>query len=596
MFENGVRTLLGIGRGGRAKILPILLLIATITPALIFVVALALAGAEDTLPTAGDYYGLVGIILVLFGAIMAPELLIADRRSNVLQLYLVRPLTSTDYVVARFLAFFVVVLALVYSGQVILLAGYLLTVDGPGAYLQDNWLDIPRFLGAGILFALFVTAIPMAAAAVISRRAYVAVFVIAIFLASGLVADGLADAENCESVEVRDETGQLVSVESEVCESVVGGCRPLRFAHQPVPGPREPERHNLRPRGRLSLGGGGGGVEQRVPHWGLRGVHRAAVPVPVAPLPEDDPMTGENAPAVQVNGLSKWYGSVVAVNDVSLEIYPGVTGILGPNGAGKTTLLHMIAGLAAPSEGVVKVLGQAVRGNPQLYRRIGIMSEHDALYPFMTGRDFVALAARLQGIESGEAVDRAVEEVGLTEVKDRKIGGYSRGMRQRIRLAATIVHDPEVLVLDEPLNGADPRQRLHFGELVQEYAAAGRTVLISSHILEEVESLAGQILLMVSGKLAAAGDYRTIREKLDERPFKVRVAASKEREMAAALLSSGLVTSVSLEDGAIDVLTKNISEFQAAVARLAQENGSRLYRVEPLDDSLESVFSYVVQG
>ncbi len=307
-------------------------------------------------------------------------------------------------------------------------------------------------------------------------------------------------------------------------------------------------------------------------------------------------MTGENAPAVQVNGLSKWYGSVVAVNDVSLEIYPGVTGILGPNGAGKTTLLHMIAGLAAPSEGVVKVLGQAVRGNPQLYRRIGIMSEHDALYPFMTGRDFVALAARLQGIESGEAVDRAVEEVGLTEVKDRKIGGYSRGMRQRIRLAATIVHDPEVLVLDEPLNGADPRQRLHFGELVQEYAAAGRTVLISSHILEEVESLAGQILLMVSGKLAAAGDYRTIREKLDERPFKVRVAASKEREMAAALLSSGLVTSVSLEDGAIDVLTKNISEFQAAVARLAQENGSRLYRVEPLDDSLESVFSYVVQG
>ena len=307
-------------------------------------------------------------------------------------------------------------------------------------------------------------------------------------------------------------------------------------------------------------------------------------------------MTGETAAVIQVNSLSKWYGSVVAVNDVSLEIYPGITGILGPNGAGKTTLLHMIAGLAAPSEGEVKVLGQAVRGNSQLYRRIGIMSEHDALYPFMTGRDFVALAARLQGIESSEAVDRAVEDVGLTEAKDRRIGGYSRGMRQRIRLAATIVHDPEVLVLDEPLNGADPRQRIHFGELVQEYAAAGKTVLISSHILEEVESLAGQILLMVSGKLAAAGDYRTIREKLDERPFKVRVAASKEREMAAALLSSGLVTQVSLEDGAIDVLTKNISGFQAAVAKLAQQTGSRLYRVEPLDDSLESVFTYVVQG
>ena len=226
LFENGVRTLLGIGRGGRAKILPILLLIATITPALVFVLILSVAGIEDELPDAGDYYGIVGIILVLFGAIMAPELLIADRRSNVLQLYLVRPLTSTDYVVARFLAFFAVVLALVYSGQVILLAGYLLTVDDPGTYLKDNWLDIPRFLGAGILLALFVTAIPMAAAAVISRRAYVTVFVIAVFLATSLVADGLADAENCEAVEVRDETGQLVSVEPEVCDSVVGDAAP----------------------------------------------------------------------------------------------------------------------------------------------------------------------------------------------------------------------------------------------------------------------------------------------------------------------------------------------------------------------------------
>ena len=221
-----MRTLLGIGRGGRAKILPILLLIATITPALISVLVVALAEGDEGLLSAGDYYGIVSIILVLFGAIMAPELLIADRRSNVLQLYLVRPLTSTDYVVARFLAFFVVVLALVYSGQVILLVGHLLTVDGPGTYLKDNWLDIPRFLGAGVLLALFVTAIPMAAAAVISRRAYVAVFVIAVFLASSLVADGLADAENCESVEIRDESGQLVSVESEVCEPVVGDAAP----------------------------------------------------------------------------------------------------------------------------------------------------------------------------------------------------------------------------------------------------------------------------------------------------------------------------------------------------------------------------------
>ena len=224
LFENGVRTLLGIGRGGRAKILPILLLIATIVPALISVLVVALASGDEGLLTAGDYYGIVSIILVLFGAVMAPELLIADRRSNVLQLYLVRPLTSTDYVVVRFLAFFTVVLALVYSGQVILLAGHLLTVDGPGTYLQDNWLDIPRFLGAGILVALFVTAIPMAAAAVISRRAYVAVFVIAVFLASSFVADGLAGSENCEVADTEGENGQFTS--REVCEPVVGDAAP----------------------------------------------------------------------------------------------------------------------------------------------------------------------------------------------------------------------------------------------------------------------------------------------------------------------------------------------------------------------------------
>ena len=224
LFENGVRTLLGIGRGGRAKILPVLLLVATITPALVFVVALALAGENDALPTAGDYYALVSIVLVLFGAVMAPELLIADRRSNVFQLYLVRPVTLTDYVAARFLAFFVVVLALVYSGQVILLAGYLLTVDGPGTYLRENWLDIPRFLGAGVLLALFVTAIPMAAAAVISRRAYVAVFVIALFLASGFTTDGLAGSENCETVQTRGENGQETS--RRVCESVLGDAAP----------------------------------------------------------------------------------------------------------------------------------------------------------------------------------------------------------------------------------------------------------------------------------------------------------------------------------------------------------------------------------
>ena len=307
-------------------------------------------------------------------------------------------------------------------------------------------------------------------------------------------------------------------------------------------------------------------------------------------------MSAAFTPAVEMQSVSKWYGSVVAVNDVSFDVYPGVTGILGPNGAGKTTLLNMMCGLVKPSRGSVRVLGEEAQGNIGLYRRIGVMLEHDALYPFMTGREFVQLAARLQGVDDASAVDRAIHAANLEDAQHRPTGTYSRGMRQRIRLAAAIVHEPELLVLDEPLNGTDPRQRVEFADFVARLSAQGKAVLISSHILEEVESLADRILLVVSGKLAAAGDFHAIREKLDERPFRVRISASKQREMAAALVALEAVESVSLDEGGgIEVLTRNIAELQRTAPRLAQDTGSRLYRVEPLDDSLESVFSYVVQ-
>ena len=214
---------------------------------------------------------------------------------------------------------------------------------------------------------------------------------------------------------------------------------------------------------------------------------------------------------------------------------------------------------------------------------------------FMTGRDFVRLAAKLQGTDNPEAIDRAIAEVNLQDAQDRATGTYSRGMRQRIRLAASIVHDPQVLILDEPLNGTDPRQRVEFADFIGRLSAEGKTVLISSHILEEVETLADRILLVVSGKLAAAGNYHSIREKLDERPFHVRIAASKQREMAAALVKLEAIESVSLNGDAIEVLTHNLAELQRMVPRLAKEIDSRLYRIEPLDESLESVFSYVVQ-
>jgi ABC-2 type transport system ATP-binding protein len=303
-------------------------------------------------------------------------------------------------------------------------------------------------------------------------------------------------------------------------------------------------------------------------------------------------------PVIQVNGVSKWFGSVVAVSDVTFDVMPGITGLLGPNGAGKTTLLRMMTGLAATSTGTVTVFGEPVRDNPPLYRRIGVMSEHETVYGFMTGREFVTMMGRLRNISSLEkAVDHAIELVDLADAQHRSMQTYSRGMRQRMRLAATIVHDPEILILDEPLNGADPRQRLHFKHLLEKLAAEGRTIVLSSHILEEVEQLASTVLLVVNGKLAAAGGFRAIRAALNQRPYHVRVICDSPRQLAAAVVSLDSVDAVHFDpDGAIVVLSRNVLDLQLELPKLAQSERIRLQRIEPLDDSLESVFGYLVES
>ncbi len=306
---------------------------------------------------------------------------------------------------------------------------------------------------------------------------------------------------------------------------------------------------------------------------------------------------GGAAAAIHIDNVSKWYGDVVAVNGVSLQVFPGITGLLGPNGAGKTTLLHLISGLAACSEGSVTVLGEPARNNPDLYHRIGVMTEQEAVYGFFTGRQFLESIAKMRGLSPVKpAIDRALEIAGMADAQDRRLGGYSRGMRQRMRLAAALLHDPEVLILDEPLSGTDPRQRLEFHAAMVRFAAEGRTVLVSSHILEEVEQLADRIVLMVSGKLAAAGDIRAIREKLDEQAYKVRVVTDTPRAMAAALVQLDEVDSVNLgPESDLIVLSRNVGVLQQSIPRLAHELGLRLFRVEPLDESLESIFGYVVE-
>jgi ABC-2 type transport system ATP-binding protein len=300
---------------------------------------------------------------------------------------------------------------------------------------------------------------------------------------------------------------------------------------------------------------------------------------------------------VAVEAVSKWYGSVVAVSDVTFEVRPGITGLLGPNGAGKTTLLRMMCGLAKTSQGRVSVFGEDPRESIDLYRRIGVMSEHESTYDFLTGRQLVEWSAKLRDVEDArEAAQRAIEEVDLLDAADRRVRVYSRGMRQRMKLAATLVHEPELLILDEPLNGADPRQRIHFQSLVRRLAGAGRTIVISSHILEEVELLAGRVLLMVNGKLAAEGDHRAIRAALDNRPYHVRILGDAPRRLAAALVELDAVDSVQVDpDGAVVALSRNVGVLQTELPRIAGELSIRLMRVEPLDDSLESVFEYLVE-
>lgn len=309
-------------------------------------------------------------------------------------------------------------------------------------------------------------------------------------------------------------------------------------------------------------------------------------------------MISPAAPVIRVDGVSRWFGSVVAVSDVTFDVTPGITGLLGPNGAGKTTLLRMMTGLADVSSGSIRVFGQSVRDNPPLYQRMGVMSEHESVYGFMKGREFVRMMAKLHGMARIEqAVDRAIDLVDLADAQHRPMRTYSRGMRQRMRLAGTLVHDPELLILDEPLNGADPRQRVHFKRLLQRLAAEGRAIVLSSHILEEVEELADTVLLIVNGKLAASGEFHAIRAALNQRAYHVKVVCSDPRGLASAAVGLPSVDAVHVDpDGGVLILSRNVLDVQIELPRLAQAGGISLRRVEPLDDSLESVFGYLVEG
>jgi ABC-2 type transport system ATP-binding protein len=279
-----------------------------------------------------------------------------------------------------------------------------------------------------------------------------------------------------------------------------------------------------------------------------------------------------------------------------MSLGPGVTGLLGPNGAGKTTLLHMMAGLLAPSRGTVTIDGRPAWRNPDIYRTLGLVSEREAVYGFLSGYEFVLASARLHRLaDPVAAARRAIDLVDMGSAQHRRIGTYSKGMRQRIRVAAALVHDPAVLLLDEPFNGMDPRQRIHMMDVLHRLGAEGRTVLFSSHILEEVAQLSGTVQVIVAGRLAASGDYRTIRRLMTHRPHVFTVHSDDDRRLAVALLQRAPVVGVDLNPGGgLTVRTSDYGTFTRALPAVAVAEKIRITRVLPTDESLESVFSYLV--
>jgi ABC-2 type transport system ATP-binding protein len=307
----------------------------------------------------------------------------------------------------------------------------------------------------------------------------------------------------------------------------------------------------------------------------------------------------QTAPVVAADHLSKWYGQVIGLNDVSVSVPSGITGLLGPNGAGKSTFMKLITGQLKPSKGTVTVLGEAIWQNPALYFRLGFCPEQDSFYERMTGLEWVTALVRLNGIDDDEALAsarRALDAVDLADAADKKIGAYSKGMRQRVKMAQAIAHDPDLLILDEPLSGMDPIMRRRTIRMIKDWGRAGRSIIVSSHILHEIESMTANILLINQGRILAEGNVHQIRDLIDEHPHTVYIKADQTRALAREFLAYDDVLSLKFEDNAIVVQTGRPDAFYSRVTELAASGAAGLiHEVTSPDDNLQAVFQYLVK-
>jgi ABC-2 type transport system ATP-binding protein len=307
----------------------------------------------------------------------------------------------------------------------------------------------------------------------------------------------------------------------------------------------------------------------------------------------NSPALVDNA-VIEVKNVSKWFGDKVANSKLSCSFGPGVTGLLGPNGAGKTTLLRMLAGLTRPSTGEISIDGRNPRGDTELFRRIGLVPEEDAVYGYLTARQYVEYAAELSKVTNpAQAAADALATVQLSDSADRKLDEFSKGMKQRTRVAAALTHRPDILILDEPLNGTDPVQRARLIALIRSLAADGATVIVSSHVLAEVERIADRVLAMTNGRLAAAGSVSAIRAAMTDIPYQVRVDADDLRRLGALLIGHETISTVSIEHDEMLLETSDLGALGRELPLLATREGIRITRFQPEDMSLEAVFGYL---
>ena len=311
-------------------------------------------------------------------------------------------------------------------------------------------------------------------------------------------------------------------------------------------------------------------------------------------------MTPETAPRIVLDNVSKFYGEVLGVNRIDLSIPPGITGLVGPNGSGKTTLMNLLVGLLRPSAGTMRIRDLSPSRPEEFFRRIGYATQVDAFPPGLTGRDFIESLLRVYGFAPADARDRAaraLEKVGLTEAGNRKVAGYSKGMRQRVKLAQAMAHDPDVLILDEPLNGLDPMARAEVIALFRELASTGRHVLVSSHILHEVDLISDQVVLLNGGYVVAEGEIGGVRDEMEEEhPVQVLIRCDRPSLLASRLFEMDHVVEARISEDRRGLLvrTKDAEGFHLLFNRIVLDNDLAIESVVPADADVHAVYQYLI--